>query len=40
MSFSIAVKLLQAGTGGHRSGYQHESGRALGQRALRCHWPS
>lgn len=40
MSFSIAVKLLQAGTRGHRGGYQHESGRALGQRALRRDRPS
>lgn len=39
MTFSIAVELPQAGTGGHRSGYQHESWRALGQRALRCDWP-
>lgn len=35
-SLSIPVKLLQAGTGGHTSRYQHESGCSLGQRALRC----
>lgn len=39
-SFSISVKLLQAGTRGHRSGYQHESRCTLGQCALRCDWPS
>lgn len=34
------IKLLQAGTGGHRSRYQHESWRALGECAVWCDRPS
>lgn len=38
--FSISVKLLQAGTGGHRGGYQHESWCTFRQRAVRRDWSS